>query len=422
MDEFGLKRSPLVVKLESKDDAEHWYRKLEKQRDDLDYEIDGAVFKVNDLDAHDTLGTRASNPRWAVAWKFPPRREVARIKAIRAQVGRTGALTPVADLEPVHIGGVEVSRVTLHNQDEIDRKDIRIGDHVRVERAGDVIPHVVEVLKKKRNGNEKSYTLPDECPVCGGAVSREKGEAVARCLNAQCPAVIRERVQHFGAKKALDIDGLGEATVEHLVRLDLVSTPAGLFNLKKKDAKRIPGFAGKSAENLVKAIEDSKDRVTLSRLIYALGIPYVGTAMADELAGEFGTIDDLADASESALESMEGMGHTMAQAIRSWFKEEGNRDLVKRLKNAGLNPKARKRGKKLRGKTIVITGTLESMSRDEAEERVRMQGGNATGSVSGNTDYLVVGSNPGQKKMDAADEHETERLDEESFLSLVGSS
>ncbi|MFO7956083.1 MAG: NAD-dependent DNA ligase LigA [Candidatus Brocadiia bacterium] len=420
MQDLGLKINPRVERFQSVDNAVEWYEQIKEEREELPYEIDGCVFKVNMLEDHERLGMRTANPRWAIAWKFPARRETTRIKDIEAQVGRTGALTPVAHLEPVHIGGVEVSRVSLHNQDEVDRKDIRVGDTVLVERAGDVIPHVVRVIKDKRTGDEEAYHLPEQCPACGGEVSKPPGEAVTRCTNASCPAQLKESVKHFGSKGALDIDGLGDKIVEQLVDRGMVHDLADLFDLTVDELKELDRMAEKSAENLVGAIHCNREDVTLQRLILGLGIPHVGAAMAGDLASEYGSIDDLAAASAEELEQIEGVGETVATAIADWFHNEKNRQLIDRLKEHGIDPKSRERGDRLEGITIVVTGTLDSMTRDEAQEAIRLQGGDPTSRVSGNTDYLVVGNNPGSSKLQDAEEHGTKTIDEDEFLELLG--
>ncbi len=419
LEDLGFKVNSLREKLSSPDKAVDWFENVEQQRDDLPYEIDGCVFKIDNLADRETMGSRASSPRWAIARKFPPRRRTTKIKTIEASVGRTGALTPVATLEPVQIGGVEVTHVSLHNQDEIDRKDIRIGDHVMVERAGDVIPHVAHVVKDKRTGNEKKYTLPSTCPSCGGEVVRPKGEAEARCINTGCPAQLTQRIIHFGSTDALDIDGLGEKTVVQLVDKGLVKDLADLFELSVDDVKQLDRTAQKSAENLVNAIQESKKNASLPDVIYGLGIPHVGRATAEDLALEHGSLDALADADEQDLRKMEGMGETVASAIAEWLANDRNRSLLERLKGCGLNPVSEKKGTKLKGMTIVITGSLESMSRDEAKQAIRRQGGNAASGVSGNTDYLVVGSNPGQTKQNDAEEHDVPIIDEEKLKELL---
>jgi DNA ligase (NAD+) len=420
MKALGLKTNPRAERFESVDKAVAWYNTLAEERDDLPYEIDGCVFKVNSLADHETLGTRAANPRWAVAWKFESRRKTATIQRIQAYVGRTGALTPVAVLEPVNIGGVQVTHASLHNQDEIDRKDIRVGDTVLVERAGDVIPHVLEVIKSKRTGDEKKYHLPDTCPACGGEVAKPEGEAVTRCTNTSCPAQLKQSITHFGSKQALDIDGLGEKIVDQLVEKDLVEDLADLFDLTVDELAGLERMAEKSAQNLVNAIEEAKERLTLPRFIYGLGIRHVGRAVANDLASAFGSIDELAQADEERLLGLEGIAETMASAITQWFHNEKNQKLLEKLKAHGINPKAETKSDRLDGLTIVVTGALESMSRDEAQEAIRKQGGRAASSVSGNTDYLVVGADPGSSKTSAAEKHGVETIDEEKFLELLG--
>lgn len=420
MKSLGLKTNPECEKIASLDDAVSWYERMQNKREDLSYEIDGCVFKINNLDDHNKLGTRASNPRWAIAWKFAPRRKSTRIKDIEAQVGRTGALTPVARLEAVHIGGVEVTHASLHNQDEIDRKDIRIGDHVIVERAGDVIPHVVEVQTSKRNGHEKKYALPDKCPSCGEKVVHLEDEATARCQNTSCPAQRRESVKHFGASRALDIDGLGEKLIEQMVDKALVEDPADLFELSKDSLTSLDRVGEKSADNLLQAIDKAKENVTLPRLIFALGIPHVGRAVARDLAQAFGSLDELASAKKSDLRGLEGLGEKVASAIYEWFRIDDNRDLIKRLKGHGLDPKMETQGGAFSGKRLAITGTLDAMTRDEALRAIEQEGGKVTGTVSDETDYLVVGEDPGNRKTHDAEDHDTETLHEKQLLKRLG--
>jgi DNA ligase (NAD+) len=414
-----LKTNPLAERCSSVDAAASWYRRMAKRREKLDYEIDGCVFKVNNLADHERLGARAANPRWAIAWKFTPRRETTKVRAIRASVGRTGTLTPVAELEPVHIGGVEVARVTLHNQDEIDRLDAAPGDTVQVERAGDVIPHVVKVTRRKSR-NRKTYRLPSKCPECGGSVSRLEGEAAARCTNPSCPARIKQSIQHFASKGALDIDGLGEKLVEQLVDEGLIERLDDVFSLEADDVRRLERMGRKSAANLAKAIEKAREKVTLPRLIYGLGIPHVGRAVAADLASEFGSLEALAKAGVKRLNGMKGLGQTMAEAIADWFENPKNKQLLKRLKKRDIDPTFRTGKGPLKGKTVVITGSLETMTRDEAKEAVLEAGGRAAGSVSANTDLLVVGSQPGSVKTSAAEQHGVKTIDEPEFRRLLG--
>jgi DNA ligase (NAD+) len=418
--ELGLPVCEECRHIDSVDQATWWHQEMEQKRDDLPYEIDGCVFKINNLDDCEALGVRAANPRWAVAYKFASRRHTTKIKSIEVQVGRTGKLTPVANLEPVHIGGVEVTHVSLHNQDEIDRQDVRVGDTVLVERAGDVIPHVIKVIKKKRSGNEKKYRLPNKCPACDGPVARNEGEAATRCTNTSCPAQLKGSLEHFGSKEALDIDGLGEKLVAQLVDDGLVESPAKLFDLKVEDLTELERMGTKNAQNLVDAIQASKD-VSLSRLIYALGIPNVGRALADTLAAEFTSLDELAKADKKRLSRVADIGPIVAEAIAVWFGNKANRNLIAELGKRGIKPKSSEpRGNRLDGKTLVVTGTLESMTRDEAQRAIRRQGGRASSSVSSNTDYLVVGKSPGSNKLEDAKEHGVEQVDESAFLDLVG--
>jgi DNA ligase (NAD+) len=338
--DLGLKTNPLATRPASPEEATAWYQSLGVRRDALGYEIDGCVFKVDDLADQVRLGVRATSPRWAVAWKFPARQRTTRIRAIRAQVGRTGALTPVADLEPVAIGGVEVSRVSLHNQDEIDRKDIRVGDHVIVERAGDVIPHVVQVDRERRTGRERRWHLSSRCPACGGPVVTPPGEAVARCTNPSCPAQRRERIRRFADRHGLDIHGLGDAVVTQLVDRGLVSDVADLYHLTAPDLTALDRVGPRTARNLVRAIEQSRTRATLTRLLYALGIPGVGHALAATLAAHFDSLDQLAGPDGQRLARLDGVGPAAATSIAAWFRDDRNRALLAKLAVHGAVPHA----------------------------------------------------------------------------------
>ena len=371
---------------------------------------------------HERLGVRAANPRWAIAYKFAPRQETTRITHIQAQVGRTGAVTPVAVLEPVQIGGVTVTHVSLHNQDEVDRKDVRVGDTVVVERAGDVIPHVVQVIAEKRPKGTRKYHLPGTCPVCGGEVVKPEGEAVSRCSNVSCPAQVKETILHWGSKQALDIDGLGEKLVDQLVDTGRAADVADLYDLEANQVADLDRMAEKSARNLVEAIEGSKARATLPRVVYGLGIRHVGRAMADVLAARFGSLDDLAAADESTLLGVQDVGPEVAGSIADWFGNRRNAKLLAKLKGRGIDPTMAKprSGGRLEGLTIVVTGELASMTRGEAQELIRSEGGKAAAGVSSKTDYVVVGSNPGASKTRDAEKHGTEMLDEEALLKMVG--
>ncbi len=417
--QLGLRTNQYARRCEGQQEAIDWQAHMADRRQGLPFEIDGCVFKVDQLKAYDSLGARAANPRWAVAWKFPPARDSSRIKDIEVNVGRTGALTPVAVLEPISIGGVKVSHVSLHNQDEIDRLDVAEGDTVLVERAGDVIPHVVKVTKRK-GGKRSTYRLPKKCPVCHGDVVRPEGDAIARCTNPSCPARIEQSLLHFASSKALDIDGLGEKVVHQLLEAGLVADLSELFSLKSTDLEKLERMGPKRAEKVVQSIEKARTRATLPRLIYGLGIPHVGRAFAGDLAAAFGSIEALAEASEEDLLEQEGMGPTRAQAIAGWFDNKQNRKLVRKLQKQGLDPPFSREEGALAGKVVVFTGGLDAMSRDEAKEAVLEQGGKATGSVSGNTDLLVTGADPGDTKMEKARDEDVKVIGEEEFLDLSG--
>lgn len=401
-------------------DALDHHEGLAEQRDDLPYEIDGVVIKVNDLGAHEVLGVRDRDPRWAVAYKFEPRQATTTIEDVKVQVGRTGRVTPVAHLEPVHIGGVEVSRASLHNQSEIDQKDIRIGDTVLVERAGDVIPHVVKVIEEERSGNETKYQLPDECPVCGAEIVLSDDKKQAFCTGGMtCPAQLRERLTHFASREAMDIEGLGEKRAEQLIDAGLVESISDLYELEKEDLLELDRYADKSAQNLIDEIEDSLDQ-DLDRFIYALGIPLVGSATARLLASQFSTLDDLAEASEDDLTSISDVGPEVARSIVAYFEEADNRAVIDEIRDAGLtltNPYG-EGDRPLEGLTFVFTGQLDRWTRDEVQRLVERFGGRATSSVSGETDYAVAGPGAGQKRDDAA-ENDVPIMDEDAFVDFL---
>ena len=421
MKSLGLRTCPESRRLHSMEEAIQWHHDLEARRDTLPYEIDGAVFKVDRLADHERLGVRAANPRWAIAYKFTPRQKTTKVVEIIASVGRTGAVTPVATLEPMEIGGVTVTHVSLHNQDEIDRKDIRVGDTVLVERAGDVIPHVVQVITENRTGHEKKYRLPAKCPACGSEVVKPEGEAIARCTNNSCPAQVKESLKHWGSKQAVDIDGLGDKIVDQLVARDLVRDVADLYDLAAGQMADLERMGEKSAANLIGQIAGSK-QATLPRVIHGLGIRHVGRALADTLAGEFGSLEALAGAEEARLLEAPDVGPEVAASILAWMASKENRRLLEKLRRHGIDPKvaAVRAGGPLAGKTLVITGELAAMGRDEAEELVRSLGGKAASSVSKATDFLVVGEKPGGTKMRAAEKLGTKVLGEAEFLKLIG--
>jgi DNA ligase (NAD+) len=393
--------------------------RLEETRSLFPFDIDGAVIKVNRLDLQAQLGEKSRSPRWAVAFKFKPTQETTRILRILVQVGRTGALTPVANLEPVEVGGVVVRRATLHNQEEVSRKDIREGDRVVVQRAGDVIPEVVKAITSSRTGREIPFHMPEECPVCGTKVERTKGEKVLRCPNPACPAQVRASLRHFVSKGAMDMDGLGEKILDQLMERGMIRDEADLYSLSFEDLLKLDKIEQKSASNLMGAIENSKD-TTLARFIYALGIRHVGEHVALLLALHFLTLERFINASEDELLSIKGIGKEIAVSVLSYLEEASNRDLIERLLSAGVRPASPRpvRASLVEGKTFVLTGSLQTLTRAEARDRIVGKGGRVSGSVSGRTDYLVAGRDPGSKLAKASEIGVT-ILDEGAFLKLM---
>ncbi|HSC46874.1 MAG TPA: NAD-dependent DNA ligase LigA [Gammaproteobacteria bacterium] len=400
-----------------------YYAHLGKKRETLPYEIDGVVYKVDRIDWQEELGFVSRAPRWAVAHKFPAQEEMTILKAVDFQVGRTGALTPTARLEPVFVGGVTVSNATLHNMDEVARKDIRVGDTVIVRRAGDVIPEVVGVVLARRLKNAKRVLLPKECPVCGSEVVRPEGEAVARCSGGLvCSAQRKELIRHFASRRALDIEGLGEKLVDQLVEKDLIKTPADVFALTIPELADLERMGEKSAQNLAAGIAGAR-KTTLPRFLYALGIPEVGEATAQTLAQHFGALEPLMEADAEALQEVPDVGPVVAEEIAAFFRQKHNRAVIAALRKAGVSwpalPKRPASGAQtLAGKTFVLTGTLAAMTRDQAKERITTLGGKVAGSVSKKTSYVVAGSEPGSK-LQEAERLGVEVLDEEAFLRLI---
>jgi DNA ligase (NAD+) len=417
--DWGLRPAPGHRLAKSLDDVADAFAGLEAERDALPFEVDGLVVKVNDLELQRLLGQVSRSPRWAVAWKFKPRQATTRILAILPSVGRTGVLTPVAELEAVAVGGVTVRNVSLHNMDEVERKDIRVGDAVLLERAGDVIPYVVRVLPEQRTGGEKRFRMPRRCPVCGGDVVRAEGEVAYRCLNVSCPARLKQAVRFFGSRGAMDVEGLGEKLVDQLVEQEHVRDLADLYHLDAATLAGLERMGKKSAENLVAQLERSK-QTTLPRFLVALGIRQVGEATATALAQHFGTLDALMAASVEALTEVRDVGPEVAAAIHQFFAEPHNRTLIRRLLDAGVAPAAVKavRGP-LSGKKFVLTGSLASMTRPEAQRRIEALGGRVVSSVSKETDYVVVGEDPGSK-LARAEKLGVARVDEDEFRKLVG--
>ena len=418
---WGLKVNPHVRKCDGIEDVVRYHVEMGEKRDNLDYEIDGVVVKVNNIEYQDRLGVKARSPRWAVAYKFPPRLEKTQIMDIVVQVGRTGILTPVALLRPVDVSGVTVSRATLHNQDYIDQMDVRIGDFVRIGRAGDVIPEVVEVLKEERTGKEKKFHIPDKCPVCGSKVVREG--AYYRCTGGlSCIAQLKRSIQHFASKGAMDIEGLGGKIVDLLVDNGLVRRISDLYNIRKEDLLKLPRFAEKSADNLIKAIEKSKEQ-PLPRFIYALGIPNVGEHIARVLAENFKSIENLKKAREENLLRIYEIGPEIAESVVSFFSEKRNLEELDRLAKAGVKALTEVMEEKkpgiLEGKTFVFTGELDSFTREEAKRIVEELGGRAASSVSRKTDYVVVGKNPGSK-YEKAKQLGVKIISEDEFKKLIG--
>lgn len=400
------------------DEALAFCREWEAKRDSLPYEIDGVVLKVDSATQQRKLGWTAKAPRWAIAFKYPPRQQSTVLEDIEVQVGRTGVLTPVARLKPVQISGVTVSRATLHNEDEIERLGVQIGDEVIVERSGDVIPKIVAV--KTPGLSRHPFVMPKTCPVCGGEVVREQGEAASRCINTNCPARLKESILHFAARNVMDIDGLGEALVDQLVDKGLVRSIADLYSLTSEDLIHLERMGEKSAANLLESIEASKQR-PLARVLSGLGIPFVGERTAQILADTFGSLDEIMRADEETLQRAEEVGPKVAQSIRHFFHEPRNRELVERLRAVGLQftQEKRKSGGPLAGLTFVLTGTLPHMTREEAKARIEAAGGKVSGSVSRKTSYVVAGEEAGSK-LDKARQLGVPVIDEARLLELLG--
>jgi DNA ligase (NAD+) len=418
---WGFKVNPSYKICRGIEEVLAHYRKLGELRHTLPYEIDGSVVKVNSFELQRRAGMRTRSPRWALAYKYEAQQENTQILDIQAQVGRTGTITPVAIMQPVMVGGVTVSRATLHNEDEINRLGVMIGDWVVIQRAGDVIPEVVSVIESKRTGKEKKFKFPKKCPICGEPVVRLEGEAAHRCQNIDCPAQLKEGIRHFASKLAMNIDGLGEKIIDQLVDKGLVKSFADLYFLTTEQLAELERMAEKSAQNIIAAIAKSRS-VTFDRFIYALGIRHVGEHMARVLAKEFGSLSSLVKVDEDRLMQIHEVGPQVAQSVANFFREKKNLATIERLKKGRVKiremAKPKAADQKFAGKTFVFTGTLEKFSRDEAERLVEERSGRASGSVSKKTDYLVAGPGAGSK-LDKARDLGVAVISEDEFLKMV---
>ncbi len=418
MRKSGLRISRHTKSFDSIDGVLEFIASWESKRDDIEYEIDGIVIKVNSLAQQSRLGFTSKEPRWAIAYKYPPKQMTTRLLDIQVQVGRTGTLTPVAVMEPVQLGGVTVTHATLHNEDEVRRKDLRIGDYVLVERAGEVIPQVVKPMTDRRTGKEKEFKMPQKCPVCGSKAVREEGEVARRCVNASCPAQVKERLAHFCSRAAMGIDGVGPSLIDQLVDKGLVRDAADLYTLKKEQLLTLEGVAEKSSRNIIDAIQASAGR-DFESVLFSLGIRHVGKTTADVLARSLGSMDSIRSASVEELSKVEGIGQVVGSAIRDFMDDPNNRELLERLKRSGLKMEGpRIVHGPLSGKVFLFTGELASMARSEAEAAVEALGGKAGQSVTKATDYVVAGRDPGSK-LERARSMKKTILDEKAFLELI---
>lgn len=419
----GFKVNPHIKECQDIEEAINYCKAWENKKSELNYEIDGMVIKLNQLNLREELGSTSKSPRWAIAFKFPAEQMTTVIKDIIVGVGRTGTLTPVAILEPVIISGSKVQRATLHNEDEIRRKDIRIGDTVLIQKAGEIIPEVVKVIKEKRGGKEKVFNIPEKCPVCGSKVIRLEGEIASRCNNLSCPAQVKERIKHFVSREAMDIDGLGSALIEQLVDKGLIKDFGDLYYLKKEELSKLDRMAEKSSDNVIRAINNSKNR-PLSNLIYALGIRYVGSYASKLLSKKINNLLDLKNMTEDDFINIAEIGPKIAKSIVLFFKKEENLKIIKKLEEAGLNLSSQENGQEeqtLKGMQFVLTGSLESFTRDEAKKEIERLGGRVTGNVTKNTDYLILGKDPGQKYQKAK-EIGINILEENNFKNMLKNS
>ncbi len=421
---LGFKVNPHIKLCQDIEEAISYSQQWIDKKDDLDYEIDGMVIKVNSLSLREEMGSTTRSPRWAIAYKFPAQQTTTKVRDIIVQVGRTGALTPVALLDPVKISGSVVQRATLHNEDEIKRKDVRIGDTVLVQKAGEVIPEVVKVIKEKRTGKEKEFAMPSKCPVCGTKVFRPEGEVVSRCNSLTCPAQIKERIRHFASRDAMDIEGLGPAIIDQLVDERLIKDISDLYFLNREKIISLERMAEKSADNLLDAIEKSKKK-SLDHLIYGLGIRYVGLHTSEVITRYYTTLGEFKKSNLEELIEINEIGPKIAESIVLFFKEKENLNIIEKLRRAGLNfglkeekIKKEKRTQILTGKQFVLTGTLRKFTRTHAKEIITELGGRVTGSVSKKTDYVVAGEDPGSKYQKAQKLGVT-IINEEEFKKII---
>lgn len=417
--ELGFKTIPEERLLYNADEVYGEIQRIGEMRGDLSFDIDGAVVKVNNFDKREQLGSTTKTPRWAVAYKFPAERQQSKLIDIALQVGRTGVITPNAVLEPVRIAGSTVSRATLHNEDNIRDKDIRIGDIVIIQKAGDIIPEVVSVVKEKRTGEEKIFTMPKVCPACGEPLYREEGEAAVRCTSSNCPAQQMRSIIHFASRPAMDIDGLGPAIVEQLLDAGLIKNCADLYTLSYEDIVGLERFADKSAQNLIDAIEKSKEK-GLDCVLFGLGIRLIGARAAQILAQKYGNLDNLLMASQEELSQIPDIGEKMAASLIHYFKEEKSLEIIEKIRSAGvrLDYESVQVGDKFDGKTFVLTGTLPTLKRNEAKAMIEANGGKVSGSVSKNTDFVVAGDEAGSK-LDKANALGVTVIDEAQLLQMI---
>ena len=420
MEKLGFNVNPVKILCNNIEEVEEAINKIGNDREKLSFGIDGAVVKVDNLEQRKVLGTTFKVPKWAIAYKYPPEQKETILKDIICQVGRTGAITPMAILEPVKVAGSTISKTTLHNEDFIKEKEIKIGDTVVIQKAGDVIPEIVKAVKKKRTGKERNFIMPTTCPVCGGPVIREEGEAVTRCIGIECKARNLRNIIHFASKEGMDIDGLGEKIVEQLYEKELIKTIADIYYLKKEDIKSLKKDGDKFAQNLIDAIETSKKN-SIDKLICALGIRHIGTKSAKTLAKKYKTIQNLKDAPLCDLAETEDIGEITAKSVYEFFEQEQTKDLLNKLKIAGVNmadKKVKMKDKRFSGKTFVLTGSLEKYTRDEASKIIESFGGKTSSSVSKKTDYVLAGEEAGSK-LNKAQELGIEIISEEQFEEMI---